>query len=135
MLKGKECSGGKYGKERITIMIGANMSGTEKLKLFVIGKAKKPRCLKGIKSLPVDYRSNKKAWMTSSLFSEWLLNFDRKMKLENRKVLLFIDNCSAHNHDIELSSIKVHFLPPNTTSILQPMDQGVIQNFKMFYRK
>ncbi|CAI6357775.1 unnamed protein product [Macrosiphum euphorbiae] len=111
------------------------MSGTEKLKLFVIGKAKKPRCFKGIKSLPVDYRSNKKAWMTSSLFSEWLLNFDRKMKLENRKVLLFIDNCTAHNHDIELSSIKVHFLPPNTTPILQPMDQGVIQNFKMFYRK
>ncbi|XP_025406344.1 tigger transposable element-derived protein 6-like, partial [Sipha flava] len=111
MLKGKECSGGKY------------------------GKAKKPRCFKGIKSLPVDYRSNKKAWMTSSLFSEWLLNFGRKMKLENRKVLLFIDNCTAHNHDIELSSIKVHFLPPSTTSILQPMDQGVIQNFKMFYRK
>lgn len=135
MLKGKECSGGKYSKERITIMIGSNMSGTEKLKLFVIGKAKKPRCFKGIKSLPVDYRSNKNAWMTSSLFSEWLLNFDRKMKIENRKVLLFIDNCTAHNHDIELSSIKVHFLPPNTTSILQPMDQGVIQNFKMFYRK
>jgi len=30
MLKGKECSGGKYGKERITIIIGSNMSGTEK---------------------------------------------------------------------------------------------------------
>jgi len=41
-------------------MVGANMSGTEKLKLFVIGKEKKSRCFKGIKSLPVDYRSNKK---------------------------------------------------------------------------
>jgi len=29
-------------------MVGANMSGTEKLKLVVIGKAKKPRCFKGI---------------------------------------------------------------------------------------
>lgn len=135
LLKGKECSFGKYGKERITIMVGANMSGTEKLKLFVISKTKKPRCFKGIKSLPVDYRSNKKAWMTSSLFSEWLLNFDRKMKIENRKVLLFINNCTAHNYDIELGSIKVHFLPPNITSILQTMDQGIIQNFKMFYRK
>eukprot|EP00102_Acyrthosiphon_pisum_P017775 XP_008189323.1 PREDICTED: tigger transposable element-derived protein 4-like [Acyrthosiphon pisum] len=48
MLKGKECSGGKYGKERITIMIGSNMSGTEKLKLFVIGKAKKPSVLKAL---------------------------------------------------------------------------------------
>jgi len=110
-----------------------SLSRTEKLKLFVIGKAKNPRCFKGIKSLPVDYRSNKKDWMTSSLFSEWLLNFDRKMKIENEKVLLFIDNCTAHNHDIELSSNKVHFLPPNTTSILQTMDQGVIQNFKMSF--
>ena len=59
MLKGKKCLGGKYGKERITITVGANMSRTEKLKLLVIGKAKKPRCFKGIKSLPVDYRSNK----------------------------------------------------------------------------
>jgi hypothetical protein len=58
MLIGKECSGGKYGKERITIMIGANMFGTEKLKLFVIGKAKKPRGFRGIKSLSVEYRSN-----------------------------------------------------------------------------
>lgn len=87
MLKGKECSGGKYGKERITIVVGANMSGTEKLKLFVIGKAKKPRCFKGIKSLPVDYRSNKKAWMNSSLFSEWLLNFDRKTRKSKSSII------------------------------------------------
>jgi hypothetical protein len=73
--------------------------------------------------------------MTSSLLSEWLLNFDRKMKLENKKILLFIDNCAAHNYDIELSSIKVHFSPPNTISILQSMDQDDIQNFKMYYRR
>jgi len=53
MLKDKECSVGKYCKERITIMIRANMSGIEKLKLFVIGKAKEPRCYKGIKSSPI----------------------------------------------------------------------------------
>jgi hypothetical protein len=57
------------------------------------------------------------------------------MKLENRKVLLFIDNCIARNHDIELSSIKVHFLLPNSTFILQSMGQGVVLNFKMFCSK
>jgi len=46
MLKGKEWLGGKYGKKRIIIMAGANNSGTEKLKLFVIGKTKKPRFFK-----------------------------------------------------------------------------------------
>lgn len=36
MLKGKEWSGGNNGKERITIMIGANISDTEKTQ--VIGR-------------------------------------------------------------------------------------------------
>lgn len=70
MLKGKECTGVKYGKKRITIMLGANMSETEELKFYAIGKAMKPRCFNGVKSLSVNYRSNKKACMTSSLFSE-----------------------------------------------------------------
>jgi len=37
-------------------MVGANMYETEKFKLFIIGNANKFRCLKRIKSLPVDYK-------------------------------------------------------------------------------
>ncbi|GFS47459.1 tigger transposable element-derived protein 6 [Trichonephila clavipes] len=36
------------------------------------GKSGKPRCFKGINSFPIKYRSNKKAWMTTELFNEWL---------------------------------------------------------------
>ena len=73
--------------------------------------------------------------MTSSLFRTWLLDLDKEMGMQKRKVLLFIDNCTAHNDVPNLINIKVQFLPPNTTSKLQPFDQGIIQNFKCFYRK
>ena len=56
------------------------------------------------------------------------------MRMQDIKILLFIDNCSAHPH-LDFSNIKLAFFPPNTTSKLQPMDAGIIQNFKLIYSK
>lgn len=41
-IKGVDCHGGKNSKERVTVMVCANMSCTEKLPLLAIGKLKKP---------------------------------------------------------------------------------------------
>lgn len=136
-FKNDKCFGGKNSKERITVMIGANMIGTEKLKLLVIGKSKNPRCFKGVKSLEVDYDFNKKAWMTSSIFEEWLSKFNKKIGREGRKVALIVDNCPAHPSSIKskFKNVELVFFPPNMTSKLQPMDQGIIKNLKFHYRK
>jgi hypothetical protein len=50
----------------------------------------------------------------------------------NFKILLVTDNCQGHPRAlIDLSkNIKVVFLPPNTSPLLQPMDQGVTATFK-----
>jgi len=135
IFKGQSCSGGKHSKERVTLLLRANMSGTEKLRPLLIGKSKKPRCFKQVKLLPLDYYANKKSWMTSAIFNLWLMKLDKKMDSKKRKILLFIDNCTAHNLTSTFNAIKVQFLPPNTTSVLQPLDQGIINNFKIFYRK
>ena len=118
-FKGESCSGGKKSKERITVMLVANMSGTNKLKPLLIRKFKNPRC---VKSLPVDYEANGRAWMTSDLFETWARKVDKQMRLAQRHILLFIDNCPAHPELNGLTNIELMFLPPNTTSHLQPCD-------------
>ncbi|XP_050329997.1 tigger transposable element-derived protein 4-like [Bactrocera neohumeralis] len=129
-FKGENCSGGKLSKDRITVMVAANMSGTEKKKLLIIGKSQKPRCFRSVKSLPVDYANNHKAWMTSELFEKWLHDWDRDLVKKKKKILLLVDNCPAHPNVTDLMSITLAFLPPNTTSVLQPMDQGIIQSLE-----
>lgn len=95
-FKGDKCFGGKHSKERATVTVGANMTGTEKLPLLVIGKSKNPRCFKRVKSLEVEYKCNKKAWMTSDIFCECILKLDKRMTNERRKIVLIVDNCPAH---------------------------------------
>ena len=72
--------------------------------------------------------------MTTALFEEWVGQFDRKRKRQNRNVVLFVDEPS-HPKDKPLSNVKLVFLPANTTSTLQPLDQGIIANLKVNYRK
>lgn len=134
-FKGDKCHGGKGSKHRLTVLLGANCTGTHKLNPLVIGKSLKPRCFKNVINFPTDYMANNKAWMTCDAFSTWLKSLDREMKKKKKKILIFIDNCSAHGDIPKLSNIKVKYLPPNTTSKLQPLDQGIIQSFKINYRK
>lgn len=134
-FKNDKCVGRKSAKQRVTILFCSSMNG-EKENPLVIGKSKNPRCFKGahIEKLPLEWVSNKKAWMTTEIMSSWLKNFDKKMKKQGRKVLLFLDNATSHPK-IELENVRIVFLPPNTTSHCQPLDQGIIQNFKIKYRK
>ena len=72
--------------------------------------------------------------MDSVLFEEWIRKMDTKFSKEKKKVVLILDNCPAHPTIDNLKSIELIFLPPNTTSKLQPMDQGVIRSLKAYYK-
>ena len=129
--------GGKHSKDRLTLALTCSMTGEFDTPL-VIGKSTKPHAFRNLRTdqIPVTWRHNEKAWMTSQLFTEWLQSFNAKMRCRRRKALLFVDNAPSHPHDsATFSHVKVVFLPATTTSVLQPLDQGIIQNVKQHYIK
>ncbi|XP_039954302.1 jerky protein homolog-like [Bactrocera tryoni] len=74
--------------------------------------------------------------MTGSLWSMIMKEFDNEMGKQKRKVLLIVDNAACHKVDgLNVENVKITFLPPNTTSLLQPLDQGIIHCFKVYFRK
>ncbi|GBO18913.1 hypothetical protein AVEN_261345-1 [Araneus ventricosus] len=56
-----------------------------------------------------------------------------------RPDFFWLNNCPGHPSAEELCSdageISAMFLPSNTIALIQPMDQNVIQNIKLVYRK
>lgn len=136
--------GYKKNKDRVTVMSCSNVTGSHKLDLVVIGKSKNPRAFKQLSNrstLPVYYTHQKSAWMNSTIFKTW---FDEKfvpdvtqfLESKNlpRRAILLMDNAPSHPNNLRDRGIRVWFLPPNVTSICQPMDQGVLECLKKKYR-
>jgi hypothetical protein len=132
--------GFKAAKDGLTVLLGANAAGDCKLKVLLVYHSENPRAFKGLSkaTLPVHFRSDPKAWMTIAHFEEWFMNYFipevEKFCRGNDipfKILLIFSNAPGHSAYLDdfHANVKVVFLPPNTTSIHQPMDQGVIANF------
>ena len=117
------------------------MTGNCKLKAVMVYPAKNSHALKGYDkdSLPVHWYTNSSGWMTGTI----LQSYTKASLVHNLKeycrsqdlpfcILVVVDSAPAHPHilqDLHMD-IKFVFMSPNTTSLLQPMDQGVIKMFK-----
>ncbi|KFD66259.1 hypothetical protein M514_09446 [Trichuris suis] len=115
-------TGCKLSKERITVMICANSSGTHRIPLLLNRKSKKPKSFKHAKNLPAVYSSQKKGWMNSEIFANSFKNtfIPDVKKFQNLigktgKVLLLIDNAPSHPSAACLNrideTVEVRFLP------------------------
>ncbi|CAH2283958.1 tigger transposable element-derived 1-like [Pelobates cultripes] len=137
--KNHQCPSFKPAKDQFTLLLGGNAAAGCKLKPMMVHHAENPRALKGIvkSTLPVIWKANKKGWVTASLFEDSFSHYfvpEVKKYCEDKsipfQVILLVDHAAVIH---PLFNITTLFLPPNTTSILQPMDQGVIATFKALY--
>lgn len=79
--------------------------------------------------------------MVGKIFEEWLRWFDKQMI--HRKVVLLMDNFSAHetavktinNSSLPLQNTLIIWLPPNSTSRFQPLDQDIIRTWKAYWKR
>ncbi|CAJ0870308.1 7178_t:CDS:2, partial [Entrophospora sp. SA101] len=115
-----EISGTKQSKARVSIMLACNSKG-EKLKPLLIHKYENPHAIRGMDKaeLPVYYFSK----------------FNEQMKKVKKKIIMLLDNASSHVGDLNMSNVKLHFFPINTTAHLQPLDVGITWLFKCHYKK
>lgn len=124
----------------ITFLACCNSDGTEKADLHFIGKSRAPAAFCGKHGVEygVNYTSNEKAWVTSSLFFHWLRSLDAKMSEESgRQILLLVEHCSAHGHADTLPAmdhVRVRYLPKVASRKLQPMKNGIFGDMKLRFR-
>ncbi|CAI5481736.1 unnamed protein product [Closterium sp. Yama58-4] len=84
------------------------------------------------------------------IFSQWVDILDANMTEKGRRIVLLVDNASSHKvvkiegaiegylqgfKYVDVGNVRVIYLPPNCTSHVQPLDQGVISTLKLRYRK
>ena len=86
-------------------------------------------------------------YMHIILFNDWSQRINEEFKNQQRSCLMLLDNASSHNSVPDIQLIKLGsfdafrlsnhlliFLPPNCTSVVQPLDMGIIASFKAHYK-
>jgi hypothetical protein len=78
--------------------------------------------------LKVKYTNCVKAWMTNPIFNQYLKELDEYFKKKGHNIVFFLDNVLVHIVDeaTNLTNVELRYFPPNLTSILQPLNVGII---------
>ncbi|PXF47641.1 Jerky protein-like [Gracilariopsis chorda] len=124
-------------KARVSVYVCTDSTGLHKVPLAIIGAAKNPRCFR--KGEPaVTYFSQENAWSDSVTYRRWFLEvfMPYVRRYTSKRVTLVMDNCGPHGTDVlDINGqVTIFTLPPNCTSLFQPMDMGVIATLKAKYK-
>ncbi|KAH7974877.1 hypothetical protein HPB49_020601 [Dermacentor silvarum] len=115
VFKGDSCHGSKRSNEHLTPLFCANKDSSDKLPVLVTGKlaclVSMACCKNCLKTLPCSYDFNKKGWMMSSLFTNFLQQLDNEIGAKARKILRFMNKALCHPPNMSsLRNISVAFI-------------------------
>lgn len=138
--------------EVATVMLCANLEGTEKIKPLVVGKYNNYRSFRNYfpneptdavsqsalgekmaRKFDISYQSNTKSWLTSNLFHDWLVRWDKRLVAYNRKIWIVLDDSCSHRI-INLHLQNITLIYTSATSKFLPLNWGVLDEFKTRYR-
>jgi hypothetical protein len=120
-LKGEACSWGNNAKERI--MLACSADGSDRLAPVVIGTGENHCCFKNVRKLPTKYVASRKAWVTQSIFTDYLRTLYAKMYSQNKDFIFTFPwpvCCSSPRHKLskERESCVVPPPPPPQTALV-----------------
>ncbi|XP_061463088.1 tigger transposable element-derived protein 5 [Rhineura floridana] len=142
-------------KDRVTVLLAANLTGTHKLKPLVVGGVQDPPCLRhhDQEKLPACYHYSPEARLRSSLLRIWFFDtfvpcvkhFLHRNCLQQKAVLLLSCPTSPEDpHQLQTpdGSIRALLLSKSTGGSLggggrisTPLEQGVVSAFKQLYKQ
>lgn len=129
----------------ISALFCCNADGSERLPIWFTGQAKSPPCFPrsgiDIRNLNMEWRNNRKSWMTDAYFEEWLRWLDDKMN--GRNIALLMDKLPPQENAVQsilasrrpLENVSVIWLPTTSTSESQPLAGGIIPSWKSYWRQ
>jgi len=123
-------------KDRVTLVLAVNSTGSHKIPVAVVGKAAVPLCFKTPRApCPLPYFSQQPAWMDGDVYETWFNTvFVPAVRARTRlPCVLFVDKCGAHGK-LEHPQVAISPLAPNATSMHQPLDAGIIAALKRRYK-
>lgn len=133
-LRGKKFVQGCI-KDRLSIFLCTNASGRDKKKLLVCG-TEDPlmHSHRDPQTLPVLYVRHAQAHFTTRIFEEYVTCWNKELLQCNKKALLILDRATIHSK-LQLSNLKLLFVPYKSKNSLIPIRNGVYSRFRDEFRR
>lgn len=120
-----------------------NITGTDKLPLWLIGTESSPKALRdfNLETHRAVWHANQTSWFAGHEVKLWLQSFYEHIqdKKPGKRILLIMQDLPAHRNGLREApppeNISVEFLPTTVAPLFQPIDMGVIVTVKRLYRQ